>query len=66
VSGAGAKGGLKLTQSSLRGEAITFAFPASGGRHLFKGTVSGDKMEGSVELAGGKGTVKWSATRARS
>jgi hypothetical protein len=63
VSGAGAKGGLKLTQSSLRGEAITFAFPASGGRHLFKGAVSGDRMEGSVDLAGGKGTVKWSATR---
>lgn len=66
VTGAAAKSGLKLTQSSLRGEAITFAFPASGGRHLFKGTVSGDKMEGNVELAGGKGTAKWSATRVRS
>ncbi len=63
VSGAGAKGGLKLTQSSLRGESIHFAFPASGGRHLFKGMVSGDRMEGSVELAGGKGTAKWSAMR---
>jgi len=63
VTGAAAKSGLKLTQSSLRGEAITFAFPASGGRHLFKGTVSGDRMEGSVDLAGGKGTAKWSAVR---
>jgi hypothetical protein len=63
VSGAAAKGGLKLTQSSLRGESISFAFPASGGRHLFKGTVSGDRMEGNVELAGSKGTAKWSAVR---
>jgi hypothetical protein len=63
ISGAAAKGGLKLTQSTLRGESISFAFPATGGRHLFRGAVSGDRMEGGVELAGGKGTAKWSATR---
>ena len=64
--GGAAKGGAKLSQSSLRGEAISFAFPAAGGRHRFKGTVSGDRMAGTVELAGEKGTAKWTATRVKS
>jgi len=55
--------GARFTQTRLRGEEISFAFPAGGGRHLFRGRVSGDTMEGSVELAGGKGTAKWTATR---
>ena len=55
--------GTRLTQTRLQGEEISFALPAGGGRHLFRGRVSGSAMEGSVELAGGKGTAKWTATR---
>ena len=63
--GADAKG-VKLTVTQLRGEDITFTIPAAGSHHLFKGRVSGDTMAGSVELAGGKGAAKWTATRAAS
>lgn len=62
VSGGGSKG-VRLTQSQLQGEAISFAFPAGGDRHRFRGRVSGNTMEGTVELAGGKGAAKWTATR---
>ena len=55
--------GVKLAVTQLRGEDITFAIPAAGGRHLFKGRVSGNSMEGTVELAGGK-SAKWTAIRA--
>jgi len=61
----GAGTSVKLTQSGLSGADITFAFPADGGRHLFRGQVSGNNMEGTVQLAGGKGTAKWSATRVK-
>jgi hypothetical protein len=64
VRGGGLKAA-KLTQSRLTGEEIAFAFPAGGDRHLFRGRVSGDSMEGMVTLAGGKGTTKWTATRVR-
>jgi hypothetical protein len=56
--------GTKLTATHLRGEDITFAMPAGSGRHLFKGRVSGDSMEGTVELAGGK-TARWTAQRVK-
>ncbi len=62
VTGNGIKG-VKLTQSRLSGEEIAFAFPAGGERHLFKGRIAGDTMEGTVQLAGGKGTAKWTASR---
>jgi len=62
VAGGGAKG-VRLTQSNLRGEDITFAFPSGGDRHRFKGHISGNNMEGTVELAGGRGTAKWTASR---
>jgi hypothetical protein len=61
-SGADAKG-VKLASTRLRGEEISFALPATGGRNVFKGRVAGDSMEGTVELAGGKGAARWSATR---
>ncbi|MGH8700654.1 MAG: SAM-dependent methyltransferase [Burkholderiales bacterium] len=64
VAGSGAKG-VRLTQSRLQGEDISFAFPAVGDRHRFKGRVSGNTMEGTVELAGGKGVAKWTATRVK-
>jgi len=59
----GGRKDLKLTQSRLEGNDISFAFPFGSDRHLFKGRISGDAMEGTVQLAGGKGTAKWSATR---
>lgn len=62
VSGGGGKGA-RLTQSHLLGETISFAFPAGNDRHRFKGRISGNTMEGTVELAGGKGSAKWTATR---
>ncbi len=62
VSDGGAKG-VRLTQSNLRGEDITFAFPSGGDRHRFRGRISSNTMEGTVELAGGKGATKWTATR---
>jgi len=58
----GAKG-VRITDARLQGEAISFAFPAGGDRHRFKGRVSGNTMEGTVELAGGKGAARWTATR---
>jgi len=64
-SGADAKG-VKLSFTELRGQDIVFALPASGGRNIFKGRVAGDSMGGTVELAGGKGTAQWSATRVKS
>jgi len=65
VAGGGSKG-IRLAQSRLQGEDISFAFPAGGDRHRFKGRVSGDTMEGTVELAGGKGVTNWTATRIKS
>mgnify|MGYP001232294663 FL=1 len=64
VTGAAAKG-IKLTQSRLTGDDIAFAFPAGGDRHLFRGRVAGDAMEGTVQLAGAKGSAKWTATRVK-
>ena len=58
--------GTKLTYTQLRGEEIVFALPAVGGRYLFKGRVAGDTMEGTVEVASGKGTARWTATRIKS
>ena len=64
VAGGNAKG-VKLTQSRLSGNDISFAFPSGGDRHLFKGRIAGDTMEGTVELAGGKGAAKWNAIRVK-
>jgi hypothetical protein len=64
ASGGGAKG-VKFTQSRLNGNEITFAIPAGGDRHLFRGRVAGESMEGTVQLASGKGVAKWTATRVK-
>lgn len=68
LNGTAAAGGkaVKLTQSRLSGAEISFAFPVGGDRHLFRGRVEGDTMEGTVELARGKGAAKWTATRLKS
>lgn len=65
VTGGGVKGG-KLTQSRLVGDEISFAFTVGGDRHRFKGRVAGETMEGAVQLAGGKGSAKWTARRVSS
>ena len=65
VAGGGAQG-RKLTLSRLSGNDITFAVQSGSERHVFKGRVSGESMEGTVQLAGGKGAAKWSATRVSS
>jgi hypothetical protein len=65
ATGSGAKG-VRLTHSRLVGEDITFAVPAAGDYHLFKGKVAGGTMEGAVQLAGGKGVARWTATRVKS
>jgi hypothetical protein len=54
---------VRLTQSRLHGEEISFAIPSGGDRHLFRGRVSGNAMEGVVQLAGGRGKAKWTAAR---
>jgi hypothetical protein len=53
----------KLELTTLRGETIRFAFSAGAGRHVFRGRVTGDSMQGTVELGSGKGAVRWSAKR---
>lgn len=63
--GSAAAGGksTKLELSQLRGEEIRFAVNVGPGRHVFNGRVSGNTMEGKVELGTGKGTARWTATR---
>jgi phospholipid N-methyltransferase len=53
----------KLELPHLRGDEIRFAVSAGAGRHVFSGRVSGDTMEGKVELGTGKGAARWTATR---
>ena len=53
----------KLDLTELRGEAVRFAFTAGSGRNVFSGRVTGDTMQGTVELATGKGTARWTAKR---
>ncbi|MEK6591615.1 MAG: methyltransferase domain-containing protein [Pseudomonadota bacterium] len=53
----------KLLQTALQGESITFAIPVDNARQMFRGRIAGDKMEGTVELGGGK-RARWTATRA--
>jgi phospholipid N-methyltransferase len=62
VSADGGNSGRLLT-AQLRGEEVAFTFPAALGRHVFKGRAVGNAMQGSVELAGGKGVAKWTAFR---
>ena len=53
----------KVELPELRGETIRFALTAGPGRHVFSGRVNGDTIQGTVELATGKGTARWTATR---
>jgi hypothetical protein len=48
---------------ALRGGEISFVLPDGGNVSRFSGRVSGEAMEGVVELPGGRGQAKWTATR---
>lgn len=53
----------KIELPHLRGEEIRFGINAGAGRHVFYGRVTGDAMEGKVQLGTGRGTARWTATR---
>ncbi|MGZ8264687.1 MAG: SAM-dependent methyltransferase [Burkholderiales bacterium] len=53
---------LKVAYTGLRGEDITFAVGESATRRQFRGSVSGESMQGTVELGGGR-TARWTAKR---
>jgi hypothetical protein len=54
---------LRPQSVSLRGNEISFMIPDGKNISRFTGRVNGDTMEGMVDLAGGKTTAKWTATR---
>jgi hypothetical protein len=53
---------LKLATSTLRGDEIRFTVADGAVRRSFRGTASGEGMQGTVDLGGGK-TAKWTAKR---
>lgn len=54
-----------VPRSKLQGETISFAVSTPDGPKVFTGKVSGNAMEGSVELPRGKGRARWTAVRVR-
>jgi len=54
---------IELQQQKLRGADINFTVVSGNTRQIFKGRVAGDRMEGTVDLGGGK-KARWTATRA--
>jgi hypothetical protein len=53
---------LKLGSSTLRGEEIRFTVNEGAARRQFKGVVSGEDMQGTVDLGGGR-SARWTAKR---
>lgn len=53
---------VKLTTSTLRGDEIRFTLMDGAVRRSFKGTATGESMQGTVDLGGGR-TAKWTARR---
>jgi hypothetical protein len=53
---------LKITAGQMRGEAIQFTVSDGSTRRVFRGTVAGDGMQGTVELGGGR-TARWTAKK---
>ena len=53
---------VELQQQALRGENIGFTLAAGNVRQTFRGHVAGDRMEGSVDLGGGR-SARWTAAR---
>ena len=54
---------LKPQSLTLRGNDFAFALLESKGTARFAGRANGEAMEGTVELPGGKGAQRWTATR---
>lgn len=54
---------VEIQQQKLRGLDIGFTVVAGNARQIFRGRVTGDGMEGMVDLGGGK-SARWTATRA--
>jgi hypothetical protein len=52
----------KLGQIAVRGREITFALGEGNARRQFRGTVSGESMQGNVSLGGGR-SARWTAKR---
>jgi len=52
----------KLGQIALRGKEITFTLGEGTARRQFRGTVSGDSMQGSVSLGSGR-SARWTARK---
>ncbi len=53
---------IKLTETGVSGADIHFVRNDGNGRQIFSGRVDGNRMEGTVELRGGK-TERWRAVR---
>ena len=53
---------IKLTETGVSGQDIRFVRNDGNGRQIFSGRVDGNRMEGTVELRGGK-TASWRAVR---
>ena len=54
---------VKLTSATMRGDEIQFTMNDGGARRQFRGAVTGETMQGSVDLGGGR-TAKWTAKAA--
>jgi hypothetical protein len=52
----------KLGQVAVRGKEITFALGEGNARRQFRGTVSGESMQGNVSLGSGR-SARWTAKR---
>jgi hypothetical protein len=53
---------IDFQQQTLHGADINFTVVSGNLRETFKGRVAGDRMEGTVDLGGGK-KAQWTATR---
>jgi hypothetical protein len=53
---------MKVSSTALRGEEIRFTLNDGGARRQFRGSVSGDAMQGTVDLGGGR-SARWTAKR---
>jgi hypothetical protein len=64
IAGSARAGGkdMKLTYAALRGEDISFSLFEGSSRRHFAGKVSADRMQGVVDLGGGK-SARWKAQR---
>jgi hypothetical protein len=51
-----------MSYAGLRGVEIDFSLGEGPSRRVFRGTVGGDSMQGTVESGGGK-TARWTAKR---